>query len=124
MQLALQKGDTFEANPPIRVRDLPAHRYYHHVDSPYRDSGYLLYWQGRGVDAKSQAEWLLLSKSLEAGYFNSLRTEQQLGYVVFANYYPLLTVPGITFVVQSPVANVAHIHEATLGYLDLWSKAV
>ena len=33
-----------------------------------------------------------------------LRTEKKLGYVVFANAYPILDSAGLVFIVQSPVA--------------------
>ena len=124
MQKALQLPGAFDSTPDIRVRDLNDHRYYEPVESPYKDAGYVMYWQGQAVDNQSQAQWLLLAKSLEAGYFNSLRTEQQLGYIVFANYYPLLTVPGMTFVVQSPVADVVQIHKATQAFLNESASAV
>ncbi|TNC83339.1 MAG: hypothetical protein CSH37_14760 [Thalassolituus sp.] len=33
-----------------------------------------------------------------------MRTEQQLGYIVFATAYPQKSVPGLLFIVQSPTA--------------------
>ncbi|CAA0081617.1 Protease 3 [BD1-7 clade bacterium] len=124
LQAALQRDGSFDASPSIGIRKLPKERSFEAVDSPYKDAGYLLYWQADGISVDDQANWLLLAKTLEAAYFNSLRTEQQLGYVVFANYYPMLTMPGITFVVQSPVADVAEIHKATLAFLQRAAGAV
>ncbi|WP_315982825.1 hypothetical protein [Aliamphritea spongicola] len=41
---------------------------------------------------------------MEAPFYTSLRTEQQLGYVVFATPLQMQDVPGLAFVVQSPTA--------------------
>jgi secreted Zn-dependent insulinase-like peptidase len=46
----------------------------------------------------------LSAQILGAPFFNELRTERQLGYVAFAQSYPLYRVPGLVFAVQSPVA--------------------
>ncbi len=97
---------------------------YDDVETPYSDYGYLYYWQASNDSVIAQANWLLLGKLLEPSYFHDLRTEQQLGYIVFANYYPLINVPGIIFVVQSPKADVESIHHSTLKFLDIAFKGL
>ncbi|NRB39500.1 MAG: insulinase family protein [Pseudomonadales bacterium] len=103
--------------PAIEVLKLPPQAFYTQVTSQHADSAYLLYWQGENNDLATQANWLVLGKTLEAAYFDQLRTQQQLGYIVFANYYPQLTVPGLTFIVQSPKASVLDIDKSTKAFI-------
>ena len=102
----------------LQVYKLPAYGMQQVVSTGHNDAGYLLYWQAEDASRLQQANWLLLAKVLEAGFFNQLRTEQQLGYVVYASYAPLLQVPGMMFVVQSPRAGVADIHRSTQAFLQ------
>lgn len=104
--------------PKIAIVKLPEQAFYTQVKVEHDDRGYLRYWQGENNKIETQAKWLLLGKSMEAAYFDELRTQQQLGYIVFANYYPLITVPGLTFIVQSPKASVIDIDKATQKFLQ------
>ncbi|MFC0336613.1 Secreted Zn-dependent peptidases, insulinase-like [Kushneria avicenniae] len=71
-------------------------------NSRRRDSGILYYLQGEGGSVAEQARLAILGQIISAPFFNRLRTEQQLGYVVSARYQPLLEVPGLGLLVQSP----------------------
>lgn len=55
-------------------------------------------------DAASHARWQMLGQLLDTPFFSQLRTEQQLGYVVFASYARLHDVPGLRMGIQSGVA--------------------
>ena len=66
------------------------------------DSMVVSYYQIPSTDNRSRAQYALLGRLLGNPFFNSLRTEQQLGYVVFAGPRPFEQRPGIVFVVQSP----------------------
>ena len=54
---------------------------------------------------------------LNQHYFNELRTEQQLGYIVQAGVSQMDRTPGLAFVVQSPTADAAKIEAATDRFL-------
>ena len=69
------------------------------IDHP--DSSVVYYVQAPASSDRDRALMQLSAQIIETDFFNSLRTEQQLGYVVFAGAYPLYRVPGIGFVVQS-----------------------
>lgn len=71
----------------------------------HADSAVTLYTQGADSDINTRAAYMLLGEMLSSPFYNELRTEQQLGYIVFASPVPLLKVPGLAFVVQSPVAD-------------------
>lgn len=69
------------------------------------DSAVVVYFQGPDRDVDSRARYALLAEVLESPFFEQLRTEQRLGYIVFASGMPILEVPGLAFVVQSPDAD-------------------
>ena len=52
---------------------------------------------------------VMLASMLSSPFYTQLRTEQQLGYIVFASSMPLIQVPGIAFTVQSPTASIETI---------------
>ena len=53
-------------------------------------------------------------------FFNQLRTEDQLGYVVFAGVYPVREVPALYFMVQSPVTDTADLQKRYREFFDNW----
>ena len=62
----------------------------------------------------ARAEISLLAKMIEPQFFTQLRTEKQLGYVVFAYPRPAYDQAGIAFTIQSPVASSAEL-ESHIG---------
>ena len=106
-----------DREPALKVRRLqqPVHR---SIKTRQSDAAYVLYWQGADRQIETQARWMLLAKALEPGFFHQLRTEKQLGYAVFARYNPFMTVPGISFVIQSPVAGPQDLHRHVQDYLQ------
>ncbi len=60
------------------------------------------YLQGPDRSLDSQARLAVLGRLIETPFYQRLRTEQQLGYVVNAGYQPLLDAPGLSLLVQSP----------------------
>ncbi|PIE42485.1 MAG: hypothetical protein CSA47_00345 [Gammaproteobacteria bacterium] len=74
------------------------------------DYAITLYIQaGEGYRARGQMG--LLGKMIEPLFFTKLRTEMQLGYIVFAYPRPTLNRAGIAFTIQSPVANTDKLKE-------------
>jgi secreted Zn-dependent insulinase-like peptidase len=86
-----------------------------HVDHP--DAALALYYQGPDKRYASRARMDMLGQILATPYYARLRTDQQLGYVVFAGSMPLLDVPGMVFVVQSPVADPGMLETHTQAFL-------
>ncbi len=87
-------------------------------DFDHNDAAYLLYWQAQADTPEETARWLLLSNILESGFYHQLRTQEQLGYIVFETFYPLWRIPGLMFIVQSPEAGVERIHQSTWSFLQ------
>lgn len=113
-QLLSQK---FAPRPDVAVAKLAAGTQKESVEVVYEDKAYALYWQGEDNAASQQIMWKLLSNMLEPAFFDQLRTQQQFGYIVFAQYYHLLDVPGMILVVQSPHASIAKLDAAVNAFL-------
>ncbi|MDN6180290.1 MAG: insulinase family protein [Halomonas subglaciescola] len=77
-----------------------------------RDESLVLrYLQGNEDTPRQQATASVLAQWLQTPFYQRLRTQEQLGYIVNAGYYPLLDAPGLALVVQSPDADSATVAE-------------
>ncbi|MEQ6918629.1 insulinase family protein [Halomonas sp. SSM6] len=83
---------------PLQANDLPDLT----PSTTREDSLALRYLQGPDRSLASQARLAVLGQLLETPFYQRLRTEAQLGYVVNAGYSPMLDAPGISLLVQSP----------------------
>jgi len=92
------------------------------LDIEHPDTGYTLYLQGKDKSYQEQAHFLLLSQVLSSPYYERVRTENQLGYIVFATNYSFLEVPAIAFIVQSPVASVYQLETETQSFLKEYAE--
>ena len=102
--------------PGTEVIDVSAaHRYALEVD--HQDAAMALYLQDPDDSFESRARSALAAAVLGQAYFTSLRTEQQLGYVVAATNPTMRDRGGLAFIVQSPVASPAELEQATQAFL-------
>ena len=90
----------------------------------HNDAAYVAYLQDADDTWESRAKSALAVQLLRQGYFTSLRTEQQLGYVVAMTNHVLRRRGGIAFIVQSPVASAGDLMAATSGYLAAQASAI
>lgn len=88
------------------------------VDVPHEDSVLAWYLQGAGDTWQDKAATALTAQIMSSGFFQELRTEQQLGYVVGAFNYPKVEVPGLVLLVQSPVADADAVATAMQDFLQ------
>ena len=84
----------------------------------HNDAALLLYVQDPDDSFASRAKSALAGQLLRSPFFSSLRTDQQLGYVVSAGIRRMDTQSGNLFLVQSPSAGVAHIENAVIEFLQ------
>ena len=88
------------------------------------DSTLLIYVQDPDNSFASRARSGLAGQLLRSAYFSSLRTDQQLGYVVSAGARRMDKRGGNLFLVQSPVASAKAVEDASLKfvqeYIDAW----
>lgn len=121
-ELASMLRDRLDAQAPdagpepslVRLEDTRVQR---EVSVDHDDAAFTRYVQGRDQSFAERARFGLLGSMLRTPYFNELRTEQQLGYVVSAGAWVRVNTPGVFFVVQSPVASPAALEAATLAFL-------
>ncbi|MCC7412569.1 MAG: insulinase family protein [Gammaproteobacteria bacterium] len=104
--------------PPASVVKLAASDYFgREIAMPHPDSAIAVYVQGPDKRYPSRALMELFGQMVSAPFYGDLRTEQQLGYVVFAGPLSLLDVPGVMFIVQSPVADPAMLETHVQAFL-------
>lgn len=94
------------------------------IDIEHPDTGYTLYLQGKDESYQERARFLLLSQILSSPYYERIRTENQLGYIVFATNYNFLEVPAVAFIVQSPVATVFQLENETQRFLREYAESL
>jgi secreted Zn-dependent insulinase-like peptidase len=84
---------------------------YLYIDAlEHSDAAIIKYFQAPTDNVQQQVHMAMLAQVLGSPFFNALRTEQQLGYVVSGRYMPLARVPGLTLLVQSPSHSVGEIN--------------
>ncbi len=106
------------ALPPLRVLELAAgESLLYPVDIAHDDAVLAWYLQARDNTWEERAAMAMTGQLLESGFFQQLRTEQQLGYLVSAFYWPQLDVPGLVMLIQSPVADTAELAKAMDSFL-------
>ncbi len=98
---------------PLRVLRLrPGEEAQYRVNIPHDDAVLGWYLQARERDWKDKAAAALTGQIIKSGFFQQLRTEQQLGYVVSAFYWPKHDIPGLVLLIQSPVADANALAES------------
>ena len=99
------------------IRLPPGEKVHIPLSIDHKDAAILRYYQGRSDSLDETAKMMLLRQLIKSEFFNQLRTEQQLGYVVAAIVQTINRVPGIGLLVQSPAAPVAKLEEAIEQFL-------
>ena len=113
--------DTMRAERVTRgrvVRLEPGARHARWLASEHEDHALAVYRQGRGRGFHERAMMLLLAQATRNRFFHELRTEREIGYIVFATLLPLLDVPGLALVIQSPSTPPEALHEHVDAFLD------
>jgi insulysin len=113
--------------PLARLYQLSANKgkpwlYRHHLD--HNDNIVQLYVQGIQPLVADAAHMKLLQQILQPAFFDRLRTEKQLGYIVSVFPMPIRNLEGSVFVVQSPSTDEAKIIEEIDVFLDSFSESL
>ncbi|WP_439107888.1 insulinase family protein [Congregibacter sp.] len=99
--LSLAKGEALELRSQIE----------------HNDAVVAWYLQGAGQTWRDRAMVALTAQVTESGFFQQLRTEQQLGYIASSFYWPQYDVPGLLLLIQSPSHSAAHVYGAMQEFL-------
>ena len=94
------------------------------LDSGHEDHALVVYRQGRGRGFPERAAMALLAQSAGNRFFHELRTEREIGYIVFATLFPLLEVPGLALVIQSPSTPPEALHREVDAFIDRFGGAL
>ena len=92
------------------VRLEPGARYVRWLASGHEDHVLAVYRQGRARGFSERATMGLLAQATGNRFFHELRTEREIGYIVFATLLPMLEVPGLALVIQSPSTPPEDLH--------------
>ena len=105
--------------PPGRVVQLdPGARYARQLASDHEDHALAVYLQGRGRSFPERARVALIAQVLGNRFFHEIRTEREVGYIVFATPLSMLEVPGLVLVIQSPSTAPEALHRHVDSFLD------
>ncbi|PIE25281.1 MAG: peptidase M16 [Neptuniibacter caesariensis] len=116
------KQKTAKKAPAIQVARIPKNQAL--VDSltiEHNDSAISVLLQGEDNRLQSRAESAVLSELLASPFYNQVRTEKQLGYIVFATPLQMHKTPGIAFIIQSPVTSADQLKTEIDSFLQQWS---
>ena len=83
----------------------------------HQDSVVAWYLQGEGNTWDDRAATALTAQIIKSGFFQQLRTEQQLGYIVSAFSWVQRDVPGLVLLVQSPSADAPDVAVAMDSFM-------
>ncbi|MFY8272845.1 insulinase family protein [Pseudoalteromonas sp. SSDWG2] len=73
-----------------------------HISLAGNDHAMVIYYQALSADIREKVIMMMVNHLINQPYFNTLRTQQQLGYLVGAGYAPFNSRAGLAFYVQSP----------------------
>ncbi len=126
-QNASQQGSTRanegKVNPrEVRVVALPESAMQREVVIDHSDAALIQYHQAADSSSAAQAMVAMTAQMMKSEFFQELRTKQQLGYIVFASGVPMMDVPGLAFVVQSPGYSSQHIAQQTNQFLKAFAS--
>ena len=105
------------ATEPVNIARLSEDQSVFPVHSDYADAALLLYMQAGNMEKVNRAALGLTAQILRSDFYTQLRTEKQLGYIVTSGAFPVRDVPGIFFLVQSPVVGAGAIQQEIKHYL-------
>lgn len=94
------------------------------LDIDHQDSAINVYYQGASTALDERASYALLGQILRADFFNTLRTEQQMGYIASASSATMgrrPAVPGLSFTIQSPKASPLELERRIDAFVQDYS---
>lgn len=82
------------------------------------DRSWVAYFTQPNTSVEQEALLRLLGQMVQTPFYTELRTQRQLGYIVFAGYMPMLNQPGLVFTVQSPDTPPQAIETAAFEFFE------
>jgi secreted Zn-dependent insulinase-like peptidase len=107
-----------------QVRQLPDNETLVSIDVDHPDTGYTLYMQGDNTSFEERARFRLLAQIISSPFYEEIRTNRQMGYIVYATPFEMLETPALGFVVQSPSASPAEIDQAVQEFSNSFEETL
>ena len=107
-----------------RVRQLPKAETLVSLDVEHPDTGYTLYMQGDNTSFEERARFRLLAQIISSPFYEEIRTNRQMGYIVYAMPFEMLETPALGFVVQSPSATSTEIDQAIREFSNSFEETL
>lgn len=104
------------------LRGLPT--VVHKVESHHTDNAVAIYYQANNASIKTIALTMLTEQFLASPFFQYIRNDKQLGYIVGSGYIPYNQHPGLALYVQSPHASPEHIVDEIHTFLDILARQI
>ncbi len=92
------------------------------LEIPHDDSAIVIYVQGEDDSLKTRAMINLLGTILRTPFYDTLRTEQQLGYIVNAGTMPILKTNGLVMYIESPSADPLRLEASIDEFLASYTS--
>ena len=109
--------------PEIHVAQIPKNEVLKEtLTINHNDSAISLLLQGESNSIQARAELSLVAEILATPFYNEIRTEKQLGYIVFATPLQMNKTPAIAFIVQSPAVDAEALENNIDEFLNKWDK--
>jgi insulysin len=96
----------------------------HFVECQHSDDAVVMYFQAPSAQVEDIALTMLLEQIISTPFFNQMRTERQLGYLVGSGYLPYNQHPGIALYIQSPNYSAEQLIAAMRQFLSEFSHAL
>ena len=94
------------------------------VSTEESDNALVIYYQGQSDSYADRAVIMTLQQMLSTPFFNRLRTEKQLGYIVYSANYSFKDTPGFLTVIQSPDRSVQEIYDTVKQFFALEKQTI
>ena len=120
----IQTRDFVSVRHTDAVRIKNGETYYRTLNIDHPDFLTILYAQGRTMSIDERARFYLTGQILNTPFYQQLRTEQQMGYLVFCGAIDIMEVPGFVLVVQSPDKSPDDIEAAIFQFLEDFEKSM
>ena len=120
----LKVATPIDINHPFQVAKLSEFDFSESIIIDHNDAVVMQYIQGDSDSIQERARLSLIAQMIAAPFFNSLRTEQQLGYVVTAVPFHINRVPGLAMLVQSPLASELQLRREFKRFMQQFASTV
>ncbi len=90
----------------------------------HHDNAIVVYFQSNTTSICEKVRLMLINHLISQDYFNEMRTQKQLGYLVGSGFAPLNTRAGIAFYIQSPQTDSDILATYNNQFLQQYHKSI